>query len=102
MKIYNIISTPHLFTELNDSILWYNSHLENLGNHFLHHIFRSTEFLSLFPHIASIRYAPYIRCCIISQFPYMIHYQVNEATQSIYIIAILHMAREVLEVRGKN
>ena len=93
MKIYNIISTPQLFVEMSESILWYNSHGENLGSHLLQQISISIEFLSRFPHITFIRYAPYIRCCIISQFPYMIHYQVNEAAQSIYIIAILHMRR---------
>ncbi len=103
MKIYNIISTPQLYVEMNESILWYNSHVENLSNHFLKQISISTEFLSRFPHITFIRYAPYIRCCIISQFPYMIHYPVNLATQSIYIFAILHMRRRSLkEVRTKS
>jgi hypothetical protein len=94
MKIYKIVSTHHVYVEMNQNILWYNNQIANLGTHFLKQISQSVGLMSLFPHVTYIRYSPQIRCCIISQFPYMIHYQVDEDNQCIYIIAILHMSRK--------
>jgi hypothetical protein len=73
--------------------LWYNKQAALLGGYFLKQISKSVELMSQFPHVTYIRYSPQIRCCIISHFPYMIHYQVDEDNQAIYIIAILHMRR---------
>jgi len=99
MKIYKIISPHHVYVEMNQNILWYNNQIALLGTHFLKQISQSVGLMSQFPHLTHIRYFPNIRCCIISHFPYMIHYQVDEAKQSIYIVAVLHMRREL---RGKK
>jgi hypothetical protein len=94
MKIYKIVSTHQVYDEMNQNILWYNNQIAQLGTYFLKQISQSVGLISLFPLLTYIRYSPQIRCCIISQFPYMIHYQVDEDNQCIHIIAILHMSRK--------
>ena len=93
MKIYKIVSTRQVYVEMNQNISWFNNQIALLGTYFLKQISQSIGLIIQFPHLTYIRYAPNIRCCIISQFPYMIHYQVDETNQCIYIIAILHMRR---------
>jgi len=93
MKIYKIVSTGHVYVDIQESIRWYNNQVILLGNHFLKQISQSLGLIIQFPNLTYIRYLPNIRCCIISQFPYMIHYQLDDLNQSIYIIAILHMSR---------
>jgi hypothetical protein len=93
MKIYKIVSPNQVYVEMNQTILWYNNQIALLGKHFLKQISKSVGLISQFPHVTYIRYSPQIRCCIISHFPYMIHYQVDKDKQAIYIIAILHMRR---------
>ena len=97
MTCYKIHSAPLVYDEMNESVLWYNKQATLLGGYFLKQISQSVGLMSQFPHVTYVRYSPQIRCCIISHFPYMIHYQVDEDKQAIYIIAILHMRR-----RSKN
>jgi hypothetical protein len=97
MKLHKIVSPHQVYVEMNQNIVWYNNQLALLGIQFLNQISQTSRLISQYPHLTYIRYSPNIRCCIISQFPYMIHYQVDEDNQFIYIIAILHMRR-----RSKN
>jgi hypothetical protein len=93
MTYYKIHSAPLVYDEMNESVLWYNKQATLLGGHLLKQISNSIGLISQFPHVTYVRYSPQIRCCIISHFPYMIHYQVDADKQAIYIIAILHMRR---------
>ena len=93
MTIYKIVTTSHVYVEMSESITWYNNQVSLLGTNFLNQISLSLELISQFPHLTYVRYSPNIRCCIIPRFPFMIHYQVDEAKQAILIIAILHMRR---------
>ncbi len=94
MTYYKIHSAPLVYVEMKESVLWYNKQATLLGGHFLKQISNSIGLISQFPHVTYVRYSPQIRCCIISHFPYMIHYQVDEDKQAIFIIAILHMRRK--------
>jgi hypothetical protein len=95
MTCYKIHSAPLVYDEMNESVLWYNKQATLVGGYFLKQISQSVGLMSQFPHVTYVRYSPQIRCCIISHFPYMIHYQVDEDKQAIYIIAILHMRRRI-------
>ena len=73
---------------------WYESREPGLGLDFVEEIIRAWEAIATQPLIGSRRHASlHIRWRYPERFPYRIIYRVDEETETILFIAVLHAAR---------
>lgn len=90
--MYKIIILPLAKKDIKISADWYNKRQKDLGKRFTTEIRKSVTFLKQNPNAFSIRYKN-IRTAVVSVFPFMIHYRVDEKTKTLVIAAVLHTSR---------
>lgn len=71
---------------------WYNSVKNGLGAKFQKQVISQISKLNKNPYLFSIKYEN-VRCFLISKFPFLVHYSVNEDDFVIEILAIFHTSR---------
>jgi hypothetical protein len=88
MKKYKVVLAPRAIEEAQTAIDYYNSQQKGLGKRFL------TEFKNT---VAQIKRSPFyqvryddVRCLLIRNFSYMIHFSVDEQDHKVYVHAIIH------------
>ena len=95
-KPYVVKLSPSAIEDLKEAYNWHESRLsEGLGHRFLKQVDKSMLELSIVPSKGSIRYAN-IRCTMVNKFPYLIHYEINDKTNSIIIYRIFCTFRKPL------
>jgi hypothetical protein len=89
---YKIIINPSARLDIIEAIEWYNEHQSNLGFRF--YISAQTTLNNILknPSVFAVRYKT-IRTAIIKKFPYMVHYNVDQQTETISVLAVLCMYR---------
>lgn len=85
---------PEVEDDVADAAKWYESRESGLGGEFVEEIIRTWESIATQPLIGSRRHPSLdIRWRYPERFPYRVIYGVDESTESIPDIAILHAAR---------
>jgi len=92
MKRYKIKIDIEAFTDIQDTIYWYNEARKGLGIRFQNTVIRQINSLKKTPHIYAIRYNE-IRCMLVKKFPYMVHFIINEENNTIEILAVISTHR---------
>ncbi len=92
---FSVFFTPEAQNDLQEAYDWYESKSAGLGERFINAIDEKLSALTKTPGIGSIRYDE-IRCTIIPNFPYLIHYGVNQSSQVIIAYRIFHTSRKPL------
>ena len=92
MKKYKVKIEPDAFADIQEITDWYNELKTGLGNNFQEIVIRQINFLKEDPQIYAIRYHE-IRCVIIPRFPYMIHFYINDKSNSVEILAVISTDR---------
>jgi plasmid stabilization system protein ParE len=90
---YNTIIKEQAQNDLKEAVKWYNLQKIGLGKRFLNQVREKTGILKQNPFLCQVRYSQ-IRTAIVDQFPYLIHYYIDENQKTIVIIAVLHSARK--------
>ena len=90
---FTIEYNPDFFNDLVQSIDWYNEQQDGLGDRFCENVKKQTAKLTIHALIFAIRYCD-IRCMRIEKFPFMVHYRVNEQTNTVKIEALFHVSRD--------
>ena len=90
---YKIVFTPGAKEDLRNAAIWYNKQRKGLGKDFVKRIRERAAEIQDLPLSCQIRYKD-IHTAVIEQFPYMMHYWVNEDNKTIYIITILHTSQD--------
>jgi len=77
---------------LREAACWYNKQQQGLGKRFTQQVRQKIALLKKEPYAAAIRYDD-VRTAVLDVFPYMIHYNLDEAKKLILISAVLHTRR---------
>ncbi len=71
---------------------WYNIKSKGLGTRFQLKVVSQIDSLRLNPQIYAIRYDD-VRCMLITKFPFLVHYTIDERNFIISIYSVLHTSR---------
>lgn len=91
MKTFNVKIEPEAIQDIQDAIHWYNNQQDGLGGQFYSQVLDRIESLRQNP-FYQIRYKN-VRCVNLSDFPFMIHFTIEEVSRSIQIKAVFHTSR---------
>ena len=83
---------PDFFNDIAQSVDWYNEKQSGLGDRFLSNVKKQTAKLSNSAMHFAVKYDN-VRCMCIEKFPYLVHYRVNELTQTVKVEALFHTSR---------
>lgn len=72
---------------------WYNERQIGLGKRFISEVRNKVYYIRQNPKISGVRYNN-VRTAILSDFPFMIHYTIDENIKAILIVAVLHTSRD--------
>ena len=92
MKRYKVRIEPEALTDIQEITDWYNEQQVGLGKRFLKTTVRQLDSLSKNPQIYAIRYKE-IRCVLVKRFPYMVHFYVNDESNTVEVLAVISTDR---------
>jgi plasmid stabilization system protein ParE len=87
--MYKSIILPSAKEDIRDAAIWYNEQKKGLGKRFIREVREVDNYIRQNPKICSIRYEK-IRTAVLSIFPFMVHYVIDEEDKTILIISVLH------------
>jgi hypothetical protein len=90
---FQVILNQEIFKEIQKSIDFYNDKKPKLGDKFLKGAKKRAKQLSSDFHLYEVKYDA-IRCISIPNFPFLIHYRVDEVLETVFVEAIIHMSRD--------
>jgi hypothetical protein len=91
-KNYNPVILPDAIDDMQFAALWYDKQQKGLGKVFLTRIKERVRKLKPNPYTCQVRYKN-VHTALVNQFPYMIHYTIDETTRLFFIVAILHTSQ---------
>lgn len=92
MKRYNVKIEPEALADIQQITDWYNQQQPGLGRRFQKTIIKQVDNLNKNPHIHTVRYKQ-IRCALVKKFPYMVHFYINDNTDTIEVLAVISTSR---------
>ena len=84
---------PKAKVDLKNAALWYDEKQKGLGRQLVKKFRERVGELKTNPLVCQIRYSE-VHTALVEQFPYMIHYYVDQQNKTIVIISILHTSRD--------
>lgn len=90
--MYKVIILPLAQNDIRDSALWYEQQQKGLGQKFTRHIRIMVSLIRQNPTSFNLKYKN-IRTAVLSLFPYLIHYSIDEENKLVIISAILHTSQ---------
>jgi plasmid stabilization system protein ParE len=72
-----------------EAAVWYNAKQKGLGKRLTKEVRSKVKFICKNPKAAAIRYDD-TRCVVLDVFPFMIHYNIDEANKTILVVAVFH------------
>ncbi len=89
---YRLKLLPLAKTDLKDSRNWYNKNQPVLGKRFLLSVQLSFDLIKESPELFAVRYQN-IRTAPVRDFPFLIHYSIDQERKFIIVFAVLHTSR---------
>jgi hypothetical protein len=86
---YKLVNRPGVKKDIVNAAGYYKTISLELAHQFLFRIREAEDYLKLFPFAFELKYKN-VRTLLLKQFPYHIHYMIDEAHQRIIILAIIH------------
>ena len=86
---YTVVFQPLVSFDLKDAIDYYKEIDPHLAKQFLSRLREAQRFLISNPYIFQLKYKE-VRTIFLKQFPYHIHYLINDVQKQVIIIAIVH------------
>jgi plasmid stabilization system protein ParE len=91
--MFKSVLLPLAQKDIREAAKWYNEKSAGLGKKFTTEVREKVRFIECNPYATSIRYSN-IRTTVLSIFPYMIHYSVDETNKIIVISAVFHTSHD--------
>ena len=88
---YNVILDTLALEDLQEAINYYDEQKTGLGKRFDNQFDKLICTLEINPFF-QIRYDT-VRCLAMKNFPYMAHYTINQASQTVTIVAVINMSK---------
>lgn len=86
---YQIVSRPHVNSDILNAIDYYKKISPDLAKQFLFRIREAKDYISQYPLAFEVKYKN-VRTLLLKQFPYHLHYLVNDEQMQIIILAVIH------------
>ena len=90
--MYKSIILPLAKEDIREAALWYEEKQTGLGKRFTGQVREKVSYIKKTPKACNIRYDN-VRTAILSVFPFMIHYTIDEDNKTVIISAVLHTSR---------
>ena len=90
--MFSVLVLSPAKTDIQDSARWYEKQQQGLGKRFIHQVRDKIRFIEKFPKSARLRNNR-VRTAILENFPFMIHYHLDEENKLVIISAVLHTSR---------
>lgn len=86
---YTLVNKPLVNNDIIDVVEYYKSIKPELAFAFLDRLEEAKKYIADYPVAFQIKYKN-IRTVLLKQFPYHIHYMVNDVEKQIVVLAIIH------------
>ena len=86
---YSVISLPHVKEDLVQAVHYYHGISPALSRQFLFRLREAKSYILLSPLGFQVRYKE-VRTLLLKQFPFHIHYVIDDPKKQIVIIAVIH------------
>lgn len=86
---YSFVNKPSVNCDIIDVVDYYKSLKPDLAIAFLDRLEEAKKYITKFPEAFQIKYKN-VRTVLLKQFPYHIHYIVDDAKKQIVVLAIIH------------
>lgn len=90
--IYKVKLLPQAKLDLLNSRKWYNEQQPGLGKRFLLSTELTFDLLQQNPELFAVRFQT-IRSAPVRDFPFLIHYNIDQVRKNIIVFAVLHTSR---------
>ncbi len=90
---FKVEYNPDFFNDLAQAVDWYNEKQSGLGDKLFSNVKKQTAKLSTSALHFVIKYDN-IHCMCIDQFPYLVHYRVNEQSAIVKVEVLFHTSRD--------
>jgi plasmid stabilization system protein ParE len=87
--MHKVIILPDAKSDIYEAAIWFNKKQKGLGKRFTTRIREKILFIQQNPKAATTRYKN-TKTAIVSDFPFMIHYSIDQSEKLIIISAVLH------------
>lgn len=101
MKRYRLKIDREALTDIREIAGWYEVQQAGLGNRFRDTVIDQIDYLKENPRLFAIRYHQ-IRCMIVRKFPYMVHFYIDEQTETVIILAVISSDRNPMIWKEKT
>ena len=98
--MYQSLILPQAKDDIREAALWYEEKQTGLGKRFTGQVREKVSFIRKTPKACIVRYDN-VRTAVLSIFPFMIHYTIDEENSTVIVSAVLHTSRtpEIWESR---
>lgn len=86
---YSFVNRPAVKDDIEAAVNYYKKISPKLARQFIFRLREAREYIGTYPLGFEIKYKN-VRTLLLKQFPYHIHYLVNEKQQEIIILAVIH------------
>jgi plasmid stabilization system protein ParE len=90
--MYKSIILPLAKEDIREAALWYEERQTGLGKRFTGQVREKVSSILKTPKACIIRYNN-VRTSVLSVFPFMIHYTIDENNKTVIVSAVLHTSR---------
>lgn len=87
--IHTFVNKPKVIFDIEDIVDYYKSINPELATAFLDRVEEAKKYIADFPEAFPIKYKN-VRTVLLEQFPYHIHYIIDDATKQIVVLAVIH------------
>lgn len=90
---YGFVNKPAVIFDIQDIVDYYKNVNPELAIAFLDRIEEAKKYIADFPTAFEIKYKN-VRTVLLKQFPYHIHYVLNDTKKQIVVLAVIHAYRK--------
>ena len=97
---YQLVNRPGVETDLREAVDYYKNISPELAHRFLIRIREAKAAIALYPLGFQQKYKN-VRTVLLKQFPYQIHYLIDDLHQNIIILAIIHAYKNPMDYSNR-
>ena len=97
---YQLVNRPGVETDLKEAVDYYKNISPELARQFLIRIREAKAAITIHPLMFQEKYKN-VRTVLLKQFPYQIHYLIDDLHQNIIILAIIHAYKNPLNYSNR-
>ena len=97
---YSFVNSPSVEADITNAVNYYKNINPELAKQFLFRIREAKSYIAQIPQGFQVKYKE-VRTLLLRQFPYHIHYLIDEDKKQIVILAIIHAYKNPQDYSGR-